>query len=59
ATSPPVHHNFERLPPVRSERPVWDFHHPDAIAISHSNGNGHKPLRDPATVGSGADGESR
>ena len=32
ATSPPVHHNFERLPPVRSERPVWDYHHPDAMA---------------------------
>ena len=41
ATSPPVHHNFERLPPVRSERPVWDFHHPDAVTIGHGSGNGH------------------
>jgi cytochrome c oxidase subunit 1 len=55
ATSPPVHHNFERLPPVRSERPVWDFHHPDAITLSHSNGNGK--VRQPITVGSGSDGE--
>jgi heme/copper-type cytochrome/quinol oxidase subunit 1 len=55
ATSPPVHHNFERLPAVRSERPVWDFHHPDAIAISHSS-NGHSPQREPAGVGSGGDG---
>jgi heme/copper-type cytochrome/quinol oxidase subunit 1 len=23
-TSPPPEHNFERLPPIRSERPVWD-----------------------------------
>ncbi len=23
-TSPPPHHNFLRLPPVRSQRPVWD-----------------------------------
>ncbi len=46
ATSPPVHHNFEKLPPIRSERPVWDYHHPDALTITHggkrsSNGHGH------------------
>jgi cytochrome c oxidase subunit 1 len=23
-SSPPPHHNFESLPPVRSERPVYD-----------------------------------
>jgi len=28
-TSPPPEHNFERLPPIRSERPVWDARHPD------------------------------
>jgi cytochrome c oxidase subunit 1 len=56
ATSPPVHHNFERLPPVRSERPVWDFHHPDALAITHTNGNGK--VREPVGVGSGSDGRS-
>ncbi|HEX2195438.1 MAG TPA: cytochrome ubiquinol oxidase subunit I, partial [Actinomycetota bacterium] len=25
-SSPPPHHNFESLPPVRSERPVYDEH---------------------------------
>ncbi len=47
ATSPPVHHNFEKLPPIRSERPVWDYHHPDARTIAHGNaatGNGHGQL---------------
>ncbi len=29
-TSPPPPENFDRpLPPIRSERPVWDFNHPD------------------------------
>ncbi|MHB1785217.1 MAG: cytochrome c oxidase subunit I [Acidimicrobiales bacterium] len=28
-TSPPPHHNFASLPPIRSERPVWDANHPD------------------------------
>jgi cytochrome c oxidase subunit I len=31
ATSPPSHHNFEEgIPPIRSERPVWDANHPPA-----------------------------
>ena len=34
-TSPPPHHNFINLPPIRSERPVWDANHPDAPALSH------------------------
>jgi cytochrome c oxidase subunit 1 len=55
ATSPPVHHNFERLPPVRSERPTWDFHHPDALTIGHST-NGNGKVHAPVGVGSGADG---
>jgi cytochrome c oxidase subunit 1 len=29
AASPPVHHNFTWLPAIRSERPVWDFNHPE------------------------------
>jgi cytochrome c oxidase subunit 1 len=32
-TSPPPHHNFTHLPPIRSERPTWDYNHPDAPAI--------------------------
>ncbi len=32
-TSPPPEHNFDRLPPIRSQRPVWDRDHPDAPAV--------------------------
>ncbi|HEY4440103.1 MAG TPA: cytochrome c oxidase subunit I [Candidatus Elarobacter sp.] len=28
-SSPPPEHNFERLPPIRSERPVFDLRHPE------------------------------
>jgi cytochrome c oxidase subunit 1 len=45
-TSPPPHHNFTHLPPIRSERPTWDYNHPEAPALSH----GH-PVRQLATVG--------
>jgi heme/copper-type cytochrome/quinol oxidase subunit 1 len=35
-TSPPPPHNFERpLPPIRSNRPVWDANHPDAVVRPH------------------------
>jgi cytochrome c oxidase subunit I len=34
-SSPPSHHNFEKLPPIRSERPVWDYNHPEHGAIDH------------------------
>ncbi len=58
ATSPPVHHNFEKLPPIRSERPVWDYHHPDDRTITHggasTNGNGHGHLAGTG-VGTGAE----
>ena len=30
-SSPPPEHNFESLPPIRSERPVWDANHPDML----------------------------
>ncbi|MDB6066378.1 MAG: ctaD [Pedosphaera sp.] len=29
-TSPPAEHNFERVPPVRSRRPLWDLAHPES-----------------------------
>jgi heme/copper-type cytochrome/quinol oxidase subunit 1 len=29
--SPPPDHNFEALPPIRSERPLWDANHPDML----------------------------
>jgi cytochrome c oxidase subunit 1 len=34
-TSPPPHHNFFRLPQIRSERPTWDHNHPDAKTLAH------------------------
>jgi cytochrome c oxidase subunit 1 len=34
-SSPPPHHNFVSLPPIRSERPTWDYNHPDAPALGH------------------------
>ena len=34
-TSPPPHHNFVALPPIRSERPTWDFNHPEHRALVH------------------------
>jgi cytochrome c oxidase subunit 1 len=34
--SPPVPENYDQpLPPIRSERPVWDANHPDAPATVH------------------------
>ncbi len=29
--SPPPEHNFVSLPPIRSERPLWDANHPDEL----------------------------
>jgi cytochrome c oxidase subunit 1 len=35
-TSPPPPHNFVGpLPPIRSNRPVWDLHHPDDTTAAH------------------------
>jgi cytochrome c oxidase subunit I len=34
-TSPPPHHNFLSLPKIRSERPTWDYNHPDYPALGH------------------------
>ena len=34
ATScPPPRHNFDSLPRIRSERPAFDLHHPEAAAV--------------------------
>ncbi len=30
-SSPPPEHNFEVLPPIRSERPLWDANHPEQL----------------------------
>jgi heme/copper-type cytochrome/quinol oxidase subunit 3 len=42
-TSPPPPHNFDRLPPVRSRRPLWDVAHPensDAVRKPSQRGAG-------------------
>ncbi len=31
-SSPPAEHNFERVPPVRGRRPLYDLAHPEAVA---------------------------
>ncbi len=45
-TSPPPEYNFDSLPPIHSERPVWDLNHPDAPAFGHSSELAHE---EPAT----------
>jgi cytochrome c oxidase subunit 1 len=52
ATSPPAHHNFTKLPPIRSERPTWDYHHPEAPALGH--GEHDRPM--PVGASAGGDG---
>ena len=50
-SSPPPHHNFVALPPIRSERPVWDYNHPDKPALGHGHGEHagtHPPSTEPA-----------
>jgi cytochrome c oxidase subunit I len=39
-TSPPPPHNYSQLPPIRSERPTWDYNHPDAPNIKRHGQNG-------------------
>lgn len=34
-TSPPPPHNFDRVPPVRSRRPLWDLAHPENPDWNH------------------------
>ncbi len=46
-TSPPPHHNFYSLPNIKSERPTWDYFHPDAPALVHDD-------HDPSHVPGGA-----
>jgi cytochrome c oxidase subunit 1 len=44
-SSPPPHHNFYWIPPIRSERPVWDHNHPDHPVVSeHAPRTGEEDL---------------
>ncbi len=56
-SSPPPHHNFYRLPPIRSERPLWDFNHPEHTTRKYEESM-HRGNRAPASVpvGDGARG---
>ncbi len=48
-TSPPAAENFDRpLPPIRSERPVWDHNHPDAVSTHRRAGSSVLTERDTA-----------
>ncbi len=54
-TSPPPHHNYTHLPPIRSERPTWDYNHPDAPTIRYDHGRGGHPNgHGPYSGGNGA-----
>jgi cytochrome c oxidase subunit I len=48
-TSPPPHHNYYSLPPIRSERPTWDYNHPDAKSLAHGH---HDDVGPPTLVAS-------
>ncbi|HEV2361642.1 MAG TPA: cbb3-type cytochrome c oxidase subunit I, partial [Acidimicrobiales bacterium] len=53
-SSPPPHHNFEMLPPIRSNRPTWDFNHPDHPEIDHHHERIHgRADRELVKVGGG------
>ncbi|WP_084078145.1 cytochrome c oxidase subunit I [Demequina sp. NBRC 110057] len=44
ATScPPPRHNFVSIPRIRSERPAFDLHHPEAAARDHASAH-HAPV---------------
>ena len=45
-SSPPPHHNFESLPPIRSERPLWDALHPNERTVPHGAGAHHPRPRE-------------
>jgi cytochrome c oxidase subunit 1 len=43
-SSPPPHHNYEMIPPIRSERPVWDLNHPDHPGVEAHTGRARRRL---------------
>jgi cytochrome c oxidase subunit 1 len=49
-SSPPPHHNFTHLPPIRSERPTWDYNHPEHRKVHRA---GEEPVPDKETVHAG------
>ncbi|MDD9368779.1 MAG: cytochrome c oxidase subunit I [Acidimicrobiales bacterium] len=59
-TSPPPPENFVGpLPPIRSQRPVWDANHPDLVVVGHgANGTVH-PRPDAHPVDGDGNGDGR
>jgi cytochrome c oxidase subunit I len=57
-TSPPPHHNYTHLPPIRSERPTWDYNHPDAPNLVHGHRNG-SPNGSGGSKTEGSDGNGK
>ncbi len=53
-SSPPPHHNFYRLPPIRSERPVWDYNHPEHTVHKYEEERRAKRDGTPVPAPSGA-----
>jgi cytochrome c oxidase subunit 1 len=51
-SSPPPHHNFYWIPPIRSERPVWDYNHPDHTTLDGHGAPAATPAKEPPTVAS-------
>jgi len=47
-SSPPPPHNFDSLPPIRSNRPVWDLRHPRHAARPSGPSGEVAPRRDEA-----------
>lgn len=57
ATScPPPRHNFTSIPRIRSERPAFDLHHPEAAARDHAAHHGTDSDHAPVTTASGKEG---
>ena len=52
-SSPPPHHNYTHLPPIRSERPTWDYNHPEHRTVVHKpkDKKSTSPKGDKQTVG--------
>ena len=50
-SSPPPHHNFTHLPPIRSERPTWDYNHPEARTLVHKRQGRHRRTEEGARGG--------
>ncbi len=53
-TSPPPPHNFDTLPPIRSNRPVWDHNHPEHRSPRGQGADSQRPMQEPAVSPSAA-----